>query len=324
MKILFVSSGKESGKISPIIEAQGKSLIEIGCDIDYFPIQGKGIKAYLACILTLRNFLKANRFDIIHAHYGLSGIVALLARRKEKLIVSFMGDDLVGSNKENGEITFRSKVLASINIFLSKKFYNRCIVKSKEMLEKIKSNPNVQLIPNGVDMELFQEIERKKARILCGFKEDEINIVFMSRPDRAEKNYKLAQLACRELEPNVKLHTIFGRKQETINAYYSATDILLMTSYHEGSPNVVKEAMACNCPVVSTDVGDIKWLFGDTAGYYITNFNYSEISLKIKNAIEFRKNYGRTFGRRRILNLGLDSQSIAKRIFHVYIQVLNN
>jgi glycosyltransferase involved in cell wall biosynthesis len=104
--------------------------------------------------------------------------------------------------------------------------------------------------------------------------------------------------------------------------YYNAVDVILLTSLHEGSPNVVKEAMACNCPVVSTDVGDVRWLFGDTPGYFITSFDYKDVVEKIKLAINFREKYYQTKGRERIIDLGLDSGTVAGRIIDVYRQVL--
>src|SRR4030042_4531165 len=100
--------------------------------------------------------------------------------------------------------------------------------------------------------------------------------------------------------------------------YLNAADVLLLTSFHEGSPNVIKEAMACNCPVVSTDVGDVRWVVGNTSGYYISSFDPGELAEKIKLAIVFREKHRQTNGRDRISELGLDSETVAKKIIDVY------
>lgn len=91
-KILFVSSGNilKFG-ISPIVKNQGNSLGKIGLDISYFGIKGKGLHNYLANIGQLRSFIKSNHFDVIHAHYSLSGIIATLTLTRIPIVVSLMG-----------------------------------------------------------------------------------------------------------------------------------------------------------------------------------------------------------------------------------------
>ena len=103
--------------------------------------------------------------------------------------------------------------------------------------------------------------------------------------------------------------------------YYNAADVTLLTSLHEGSPNVIKEAMACNCPIVSTDVGDVKDVIADTDGCYITTYDPKDVVEKIKMALEFGK---RTKGRERIVQAGLDSKTIANKIINIYHQVLKS
>ena len=70
MKVLFVASGNAREGLSPIVEAQAKSLMNLGIKIDFFPIGRKGLWGYLSRIIPLRNYLKWNNYDIIHAHYG--------------------------------------------------------------------------------------------------------------------------------------------------------------------------------------------------------------------------------------------------------------
>jgi teichuronic acid biosynthesis glycosyltransferase TuaC len=85
---------------------------------------------------------------------------------------------------------------------------------------------------------------------------------------------------------------------------------------HEGSPNVIKEAMACNCPIVSTDVGDVKEVIGETEGCFISSFEAKDIATKLQLAI----NFGRTKGRQNISKL--ESHKIAKEIEKIYQQTV--
>ena len=90
----------------------------------------------------------------------------------------------------------------------------------------------------------------------------------------------------------------------------------------EGSPNVVKEAMACNCPVVATDVGDVAWLFGNTPGYFLTGFKPEAVAENIRLALQYVKESRKPKGRERIMDLKLDASSTAKRLISVYQSVL--
>jgi len=321
LKVLFVSSGKRGNNPSPIISVQGDSLIRRGLTVLYFTINRKGLKGYIIECYRLRKYLRGENFDIVHAHYGLTAIICLFARRAEKLIVSFMGDDLVGSNLSDGRVTVSSLILVKINSLFARWFYDHSIVKSLQMFYCLNTK-KTSLIPNGVDLNMFQPRNRLEVRDVLGFGYNEQIIIFVSKTTRAEKNYELAQKAI-DLIANsgIRLIPVNDVSQNILDYYYSAADLLILTSYHEGSPNVIKEAMACNCPIVSTDVGDVKWVLGDTEGCYIASYEPMDLAEKIKLALEFSKVKKRTEGRNRIYKLGLDSDTIAGKIIEVYKKV---
>ncbi|HUX56206.1 MAG TPA: glycosyltransferase family 4 protein [Bacteroidales bacterium] len=324
MKILFVSSGNKETGISPIVESQGITLRNIGIELEFFSIEGKGYNSYLKCVLKLRKHLRNNRYDIIHAHYGLSGIVSFLARNKEKLIVSFMGDDILGSNNQDGSYRMISKLFVRINLWLSRDYYDSVIVKSAEMSGKVKLVNKCNIVPNGVDMNVFRELEQTDCRKKLDWDIDIIHVLFPSNPTRAEKNFYLAESAIKRLAGNyrISLHTLTGIQYEMVPVYLNAANLVLLTSFHEGSPNVIKEAMACNCPVVSSDVGDVRWVIGSTEGCYITSFEPTDVSEKIIRSINFSKIRHKTNGRTRIKDLGIDSDTTARKIKDIYAQLM--
>jgi N-acetyl sugar amidotransferase len=323
MRILFVSSGTRKEGIGSLIKDQGESIKAQGIIIEYFIIKSRGISGYFMHIYKLRNHLKKNQYDIIHAHYGLSGIVAILANKKHiKLIISFMGSDLIGIVDRNGKITLFGKLLVTV----IKKFViyaDYIIVKSQAMADKI-ALKNKSVIPNGLDLKLFYSIDRSFALRKLGWDQKFNHVLFLSDPNRPEKNYALLETALAQLKNyHIQLHLLKKVPHNEVVYYYNASEVCLLSSYHEGSPNVIKEAMACNCPIVSTDVGDVREVFGNIEGCYISSFEPENFAEKIRMALEFTHNNGRTCGHKRILELGLDSENTAKKILEVYGRVLN-
>jgi len=322
MKVLFVYSGNKKAGISPFIKSQGESLIKNGVQLDYFPISKPGLSGYLIESFKLRKYLKRCAFDIIHAHYGMSALAAWIAQRKETLVVSFMGDDIVGTNKPDGSVTVSSKALARFNVFLANHLYDQVIVKSKEMKKELKAY-NVSLIPNGVALEEFKSDSKTEARNRLGLGQNDKILIFVSDPSRVEKNFPLAQRALALLnDPKVKLVTVYNQLKDRLPIYYNAADALILTSFHEGSPNVIKEAMACNCPIVSTDVGDVREVLGNTEGCFLTSFSEKDVSDKIRMALDYAIKKNRTEGRKRIVEIGLDSETVTKMIIDIYKKVI--
>lgn len=322
MQILFVASESKRGVVSPIVFNQSEAIKCLNVSIDIFTLKS-GVVNYFLGIFILRKNLISKDYDLIHAHYGLCGLVSLIARKREKIIVSFMGDDIIGSRKLDGSIFLISKLFAILNRFLARLFYDFVIVKSQEMLVKLGNNTKASVIPNGVDLKVFQSKTKKESLEKIGWNPEMKHIIFVSNPKRLEKNYSLAKKA-HGLTNNssIQLHIIYDIPNNKLFDYYNAADTLLMTSFHEGSPNVIKEAMACNCPAVCTDVGDVKKLFGKIEGYFLVSKDPQDIADKLIQAIEFREHYRFSKGRNRITELGLDSKVVAKKILNTYNNLL--
>ena len=320
MKVLFVSSGNAKDGISPIVRRQGISLEQRGIKIEYFTVSGKGLINYLRSIAKLKQKLSENRFDIIHAHYALCGWIALFSKSKEKLIVSFMGSDILGSH--SGLKSRILKILALFNRLLS--LYCDCsIVKSLQLKSKILRQNKCLVIPNGVDIEDFKPESKWNARNKLGIDKDCKAIIFVANPNRKVKNVELALGAFEKLKvENSKLFTVYDKTTTELNLYYNAADVLILTSLFEGSPNVIKEAMACNCPIVSTDVGDVKWLLEGIEGCYISSFDTFDFSDKLRMALAFAAVKDRAQGRQRLIDIRLDSESVAKRFFELYNELI--
>lgn len=312
MKILFVSSGNSGEEISPIIKNQGESLRKSGLQVDFFTINGKGLWSYLKHIFLLIRLLKNSEYDIIHAHYSLSGYVAAFAGHRP-LVVSLMGS----------EVKSKSTLRYILRIFIVY-FWSITIVKSEDMKSTL-GLKNVIVIPNGVDIDKFRHISKCEALEITGWNKGKKHILFAAKADRWVKNYKLAEEACLLLTDNdFELHTIGSIPNVDMPYYLNASDVVLLSSLWEGSPNVIKEAMSCNRPIVSTCVGDVKQVIGLTDGCFISKSNAEDLADKIQQALLFARFNEQTNGRNRILEAGLDSKSIAKKIKDVYLKVYLN
>lgn len=313
MKVLFVASGN-SGKISPIVSAQGKSLEENGICVSYFMIQGKGVLGYLSNIIKLKKHLKKNQYDVIHAHYSLTAYVVSMTKAKP-LLVSLMGSDVKG----NKSVNFLLK-------FFCKYIWNAVIVKSRDMKESL-GNEYSYIIPNGVDVNKFKPRDKVKSKNSLSWDNQKLQLLFAANPDRIVKNYRLFGQSVKKLRKtnkNIEIKFLRDVEMDKVPIYMNASDIVCLSSKWEGSPNVIKESMACNRPIVSTDVGDVKWLFDDMKGHFVSKRqNVDEYSKVLLKAIQYSTMEVKTNGRERIKSTGLDSESIAKRITNVYKGILD-
>lgn len=310
MKVLFVFSANKFNSENPIVSAQGRSISEQNIEVVYFPIIGKGFRGYIGSIFKLRNTINRNRFDIIHAHYSLSGIVAGIAGCKP-LLVSLMGSDV------KAKFWYRFTIR-----FFNKLFWAGCIVKTEDMKRTL-GLKSVFVQPNGVNLDIFKPIEKKIAQDKLVWNKSKKHILFASDPLRYEKNFGLVERAIKLInQEDIEVHFLKNIEHSKVSDFFNASDVVVLSSLWEGSPNSIKEAMACSRPIVSTNVGDVSWLFMNCDGHYIAEFDPQDFCEKVKEALLFSEQKHRTKGFQRIVELGLNEGVVASNIISIYEQFI--
>ncbi len=315
MKILFVCSGTSKRGISHLIKNQAESLRERGVELDFFTIKRGGVKGYLAHVSILKKHLKEHKYDLIHVHYALCGWVVILAFPGIPVVVSYMGSDVYGDVDKNGKRTHY------LNFFLAKllqPFVNIIIAKSPNIEKYVYLKKKLQIIPNGVNFDRFKPMNREECRKKLGLTLDK-NVLFLGNPEDDRKNIKLVRDGIIRLnDDQVQFNTPYHVPHEMVPIYINACNVLVLSSYNEGSPNVVKEAMACNIPVVVTDVGDAWKVIENTSGCFKIDFNPESVLKTLKKALDFDRE---TTGRQDISHL--DEKHIAKKLISIYNKLTN-
>lgn len=188
-------------------------------------------------------------------------------------------------------------------------------------MKRILGHDEVYVISDGVDFELFQPMPRLVARAALGWKPEGRYVLFGNDPSRLEKNFALARAAVERLRGrgvDAELKVANGLPQSTLVEYINASDVVVLPSWYEGSPNIVKEAMACNVPVVAADVGDVAQMIGHTAGCAICRHDAEDFAAALERAIAHD---APTTGRRDIAHL--ERSLAARQVIALYEDVLS-
>lgn len=314
MKVLFVHSSNSSYGIESFIRSQGESLIEKGINLDYLPIKGKGILGYSKNINAIKT--KAKDYDIIHAHYGLIGLLCALSFTKKPLVLSVMGSDIYGSYNPEGKRIFSSYfIMLLTQIALLK--CDALIAKSVNIYKFIPYKNKTEIIANGVNFSMFKPLNKNECKKELNLEVDKKILLFLANPKDPRKNYSLVQKAVEKIsKDDFLLLNPYPIKHKDFPKYLNASDAFILTSYNEGSPNVIKEAMACNIPIISTKVGDVEEIINKTEGCFLVDFNADDVANKIQSVIAFGK---RTSGRKDISHL--NSEVVAQKIIDIYNKI---
>ena len=297
------------------VKSQMESIQKEGIEIDLLSIDAKRSRGeYWKAWKEIRRLAGSKNYDLIHAHYGFSGMISRLQGRLP-VLVSFCGGDILGNPDETGRKLFSSQIFASAGRLLSL-VLDASIVKSEQMARMLFSRKKVYVIPNGLDFQKFRPVPSGTARRKLGLPQRPFLVLFPSNATWPRKCYPVAEAAVRLLRKrgwDVHLIPLYGKPQEEVPLYMNACNAMVLTSYWEGSPNVIKEAMACNLPIVSTDVGDVRQIISGCTGCFIIERNARDAAAHLEKV--FRRN-ARTSGLKRIGHLEI--QKVARQIIGIY------
>lgn len=309
MKILLVHSGNAVAGNSEkytFVREQGEALRALGVEIEYFAVVGKGAKGYLSNYKRLRAAIKAFQPDLIHAHFGLCGALCVLQSKVPVVITCHNGETLT---KYGNIITSLAIQRAKHTICVAQHIYDKLYLKPKRYT----------IQPCGI--EVIDLVDKATAQEAMNLPTDKINILFGGAFANLRKNVALANEALAILNRNdINLIEMRGYNREQVTMLYNGCDMLLLPTKSEGSPQVLKEAMAYNCPIVATDVADIAYLLDGVSNSYVTTFDPKDVADKIAKVIA---NPARTNGRERIEKLKLENSQVAKTIKAIYDTVLS-
>ena len=296
MRILVVAS-YNAGRFAPFVLEQAEALQRAGCVVEFFGIQGKGPLGYLRNLSPLKAAVRSFRPDLIHAHYGLSGLLATL-QHIVPVVVTYHGSDLNDS-----------RVLPFSRLAMRRVDRNIVVFRPTAHLPA-----DFIVIPCGINPPTGREKLPENV-----FQQGRRHVLFAGAFANPVKDAPLAQDVVSRLK-DVQLIELRGYTREQIYGLMLHADALLLTSKSEGSPQVVKESMACGIPIVSVNVGDVAERLQGLNGCFVSDSRApQQLAALLSEALTFS---GKTNGLASIQKQGLTNDSIAARLIAVYQQLL--
>ena len=323
LKVLMVTTNWPAPggpRTSHFIKRQADFLQAAGVAVEVFHFQAqKNLLRYLKAWISVRRKLRSGRYDLIHAQFGQSGIMAL--PKRIPYVVTLRGSDILGTvSDRSGKYTAAGRINQRVSQIVAAKA-NEVILVSEHMQEHLPEVQSCHVIPSGIDFDLFRCVPRDEARRQLSLPARERLVLFVGNPEQARKRYRLAEKAVDLLNQRfpAQLVVAWGVPHTDVPIYMAACDALVFTSMQEGSPNVVKEALACNLPVVSVAVGDVEKRIGGIDGCELC---CDESSEAIASALERVLRRGkRVEGRSSVEHLS--ENAITQQVIAVYRSALS-
>ncbi len=318
-KVLMVTSGypsPERPNAVPFIVRQIDALRREGVEVDVFAFNGRQrLRNYVRAWLDLRKHTAGKSYDLMHAQWGHSAILGFPKRMP--WVITFRGNDLEGIVGPNGRYTLKGKILQVVSR-LAARYADGKIAVSRALADRLGSK-DVEVIPSGLDLEVFRPMDKRDCREQLGLPQDKKLVLFAaSTVNNPRKRLELAREAVELLKRETDAELVIATKvtHAEIAMYMSACDTLLLTSMHEGSPNVVKEAIACDLPVVSVDVGDTRERIASAGAGVICGDTPAELAAGLARVLAA----GPVTTRESILEL--DERRTTRRVIRMYHRVV--
>lgn len=281
-----------------------------GIETELYFINGRADKLnYPKSIFKIHALLKSGKFDLVHIHYGLSALFMLLFKPKIPVVVTLHSGELFQKHGYINHLIQRNISLAVV------KKADRVIVLNDDMIALLKEyKSKLFKIPCGTNLGYFKPAQKQTDH-------KKFIIGFPGNKNRKEKNYTLFAEIINRLKADTDIEVIefHNLTREDVLTNLNKIDLLLMTSTVEGSPQIIKEAMACNKPIVSTAVGDVEYLLdGVLNSYAINSLNADSFIAPIKKIMQLAANERTSDGRKRLLTIGLDAETVAGNVYKLY------
>jgi teichuronic acid biosynthesis glycosyltransferase TuaC len=268
MRVLMLTSvwpTPEHPELGPAVVRQAQFLRKQGVDVEVFHVDGrKSPVQYARAWMKVQRLVANGAYDLVHAQWAQAALSSLPSQLP--LVVTFRGSDVEGIVSANGRYAASGWVLQRIARTVARVADEAILVAAR--LARLLPQRDYQVIPPGLDLDLFRPLPQVEAQARLGLAPGARYVLFAAAPDRPVKRYSLAQAAVEHLDVRFRAKLVVAGNVEPslMPVYMNACDALLLTSAHEGSPDVVKEALACNLPVVSVDVGDVQERIRDVEG----------------------------------------------------------
>lgn len=273
------------------VKDETEALRRAGVEIDVYFVNGRASKlAYAAMPFGFFARLRRTRYDVVHVHHSFCGLVATRQRRVP-VVWTFHEGEITGGTAD----ALREQPIKHVAYSKRmKQFVARrvdALVLVAEHLRAPLGRPDAMYLPAGIDFDLFAPTESSAAKRRLGLSGEKRYVLFPAVPSRVEKRYELAKRAveiARERTPemrDVELIALNNVPHEEVPYYMNASEAVLLTSAFEASPVVIREALACNVPVLSTDVGDARVMLEGIAGCAIVPPDSERIAEALRVAL---------------------------------------